>query len=306
MKLKKSHSILFLVPSAFIGSGLWLINTPRYSLFLMGKAIESGNTQEILSYIDSDAFVKQYMEIVISELKKQALQNISQQNAFEALGTTLGITLIDNMRHALEESAKQNLIRGIEENLTQEKQDIAIKMLLANLESRNNKVLLKLASSNQEERKTILYLEKQGSKWRIVGADEESIRQHIKNILAKNNSNNPASNYNSPGASGDINNTINETSESIHDDRDEPEQTSNDNFNSLPFNQPSSSTRIVQAGEGYANLRNEPSTEIASLQQVPNGTSVNILSEQTNSSGQLWYKVEVNDQVGWIYSELLK
>jgi hypothetical protein len=306
MKLNKNNFILFVVTSAFIGSGVWFVNTPRYSLFLMGKAIESGNTQEILSYIDSDAFVKQYVEIGLSEFKKQALQNLSQQNGFEALGTTIGITLLDNMRSALEESAKENLIRGIEENLTHKRENVAINMLFANLESRNNKVLLKLDGSNQERKITILYLEKQGSKWRIVGADEESIREYIKGIISKNNSNNPGENYDSPGSSSNTNNSINETPESIHDDRDEPEQTSNENFNSLPLNQPSSSTRIVQAGEGYANLRNEPSTEVTSLQQVPNGTSVNILSEQTNSSGQLWYKVEVNGQVGWIYSELLK
>ncbi|MBD2255902.1 SH3 domain-containing protein [Nostoc parmelioides] len=66
-----------------------------------------------------------------------------------------------------------------------------------------------------------------------------------------------------------------------------------------------SSTRIVQAGDGYANLRTQASTEVATIMKIPNGTSVSIISEQRNSSGQLWYQVEVNGKVGWLYSELL-
>ncbi|MBW4685431.1 MAG: SH3 domain-containing protein [Komarekiella atlantica HA4396-MV6] len=75
---------------------------------------------------------------------------------------------------------------------------------------------------------------------------------------------------------------------------------------SQAVNKPSSLTRIVQASDGYANLRVSPSTEVAVLVKVPNDTYVNILSEQVNNSGQLWYKVQVNDQVGWLYSGLLK
>jgi hypothetical protein len=75
---------------------------------------------------------------------------------------------------------------------------------------------------------------------------------------------------------------------------------------SQAVDKPSSSTRIVQASDGYANVRSYPSTEVAALIKVSNGTSVTILSEQRNSSGQLWYKVQVNGQVGWVYSDLLK
>lgn len=70
-------------------------------------------------------------------------------------------------------------------------------------------------------------------------------------------------------------------------------------------NQPASTNRVVQAKDGYANLRSQPSTEVGSMMMVPNGTAVTITGEQTNSAGQLWYKVDVNGQVGWIYSELI-
>lgn len=76
--------------------------------------------------------------------------------------------------------------------------------------------------------------------------------------------------------------------------------------NSQAVDKPSSSPRIVQASDGYANLRSYPSTEVAVLGKVSNGTSVTILSEQANTSGQLWYKVQVNGQVGWLYSDLVK
>jgi hypothetical protein len=63
--------------------------------------------------------------------------------------------------------------------------------------------------------------------------------------------------------------------------------------------------RMVSAGEGYANLRSAPSTETSTIAQIPNGTSVKLIEKTQNSSGQLWYKVEANGQVGWIYSGLL-
>jgi hypothetical protein len=69
--------------------------------------------------------------------------------------------------------------------------------------------------------------------------------------------------------------------------------------------QPVSTDRVVQAKDGYANLRSQPSTEVASIMTVPNGTTVTIVSQQTNDAGQLWYQVDVNGQVGWIYSELI-
>ncbi|WP_143467850.1 SH3 domain-containing protein [Leptolyngbya ohadii] len=76
---------------------------------------------------------------------------------------------------------------------------------------------------------------------------------------------------------------------------------------SSQFSEPSSSQdRIVQAEDGYANLRIQPSTEVETIAKISNGTSVKILAKQTNSSEQLWYQVQVNGQTGWIYSELLK
>lgn len=69
--------------------------------------------------------------------------------------------------------------------------------------------------------------------------------------------------------------------------------------------QPASTDRVIQAKDGYANLRSQPSTEVGSVMMVPNGTAIAIIGEQTNSAGQLWYKVDVNGQVGWIYSELI-
>lgn len=71
-------------------------------------------------------------------------------------------------------------------------------------------------------------------------------------------------------------------------------------------NRQSSTSYIVQAGDGYANLRSQPSTEVASVSQIKNGTQVTVVDKQTNDSGQLWYRVEVNGQSGWIFSELLR
>lgn len=62
----------------------------------------------------------------------------------------------------------------------------------------------------------------------------------------------------------------------------------------------------IESGDGYANLRSQPSTEVGVVaKRIPNGTSVKILEERTNSSEQIWYRVQVNDEVGWVYSGLL-
>jgi uncharacterized protein YgiM (DUF1202 family) len=45
---------------------------------------------------------------------------------------------------------------------------------------------------------------------------------------------------------------------------------------------------------------------VAAIAQINNGTEVTVLGEQTNGSGQLWYRVEVNGQTGWMFSELLR
>nr|WP_242024302.1 SH3 domain-containing protein [Trichocoleus sp. FACHB-591] len=66
-----------------------------------------------------------------------------------------------------------------------------------------------------------------------------------------------------------------------------------------------STTKVIQAGDGFANLRSQPTTEVDVVAKIPNGTPVVILNEQTNSSGQLWYQVEASGQVGWVYSDLL-
>lgn len=84
---------------------------------------------------------------------------------------------------------------------------------------------------------------------------------------------------------------------------------------SPPSNKNGSSTNsypsfVIQAGDGYANLRSRPSTfQTEILAKIPNGTLVTILEQETNSSNQLWYKVQINGsevRIGWIYSGLIE
>ncbi len=63
---------------------------------------------------------------------------------------------------------------------------------------------------------------------------------------------------------------------------------------------------VVQAGDGYANLRSLPSTETTILAKIPNGTPVTILGKEMNSSNQLWYQVQINGRIGWIFSGLIE
>jgi uncharacterized protein YgiM (DUF1202 family) len=79
-----------------------------------------------------------------------------------------------------------------------------------------------------------------------------------------------------------------------------------DSVNVIQSEQKSSSTKFIKASDGHANMRSRPSTEVAVLSKISNGTSVEIIGETTNSSGQRWYEVKVNDQTGWVFSELLE
>jgi|GEM_PF-2417715 len=63
--------------------------------------------------------------------------------------------------------------------------------------------------------------------------------------------------------------------------------------------------RIVRTDAGYVNLRSAPTAESEVLGRVSDGTSVRVLDEVSNASGYVWYQVESNGNVGWIYSELL-
>jgi len=76
------------------------------------------------------------------------------------------------------------------------------------------------------------------------------------------------------------------------------------NPNIFPSN--SNFSFVVQAGDGYANLRSSSSTKTTILAEIPNGTPVAILEQKRNSSNQLWYKVQVNGQTGWIFSGLIR
>lgn len=54
------------------------------------------------------------------------------------------------------------------------------------------------------------------------------------------------------------------------------------------------------------NLHDIPSSKAKILDQIRNGTFVALEKEETNSYKETWYKVKVNNKVGWIRSDLIK
>lgn len=78
---------------------------------------------------------------------------------------------------------------------------------------------------------------------------------------------------------------------------------------SLPDRQPTDEkTGMVFAGDGYANLRSFASAENPSniISRVPNGSSVIILEELINESNQVWCRVQVGGQTGWMLKDLIR
>jgi hypothetical protein len=62
---------------------------------------------------------------------------------------------------------------------------------------------------------------------------------------------------------------------------------------------------VVEAGDGVANLRSGPSTEVDVLSQLPNGNRVQVRAQVTNADNQIWCELAAPQQ-GWIFSGLLR
>ncbi|MGF1991855.1 MAG: WG repeat-containing protein [Nostoc sp. ZfuVER08] len=68
-----------------------------------------------------------------------------------------------------------------------------------------------------------------------------------------------------------------------------------------PFN-----TIITKTLDGSVNLRQIPNIKGTLLQKIQDGSSITILNETINSNKETWYQVKVNNQFGWIRSDLLQ
>lgn len=61
-------------------------------------------------------------------------------------------------------------------------------------------------------------------------------------------------------------------------------------------------------GRDYAthvNLRSEPNTQSSVVAEAHTGDGAEYINESTNNTGEHWYKVRVNGNVGWIYEDLV-
>ena len=63
----------------------------------------------------------------------------------------------------------------------------------------------------------------------------------------------------------------------------------------------------IKSSKGYAKLRTEPRTDNNVFKQLYNNTSVIFLDEYKDNYGEIWYKVKVeaNNQIGWVNSNLV-
>lgn len=68
------------------------------------------------------------------------------------------------------------------------------------------------------------------------------------------------------------------------------------------------SATITSANGGAVNVRSKPSISaaLAPVGTLPVGTSVTLTARDTDSSGNTWYKIKRNNDVGWVRSDFLK
>ena len=56
---------------------------------------------------------------------------------------------------------------------------------------------------------------------------------------------------------------------------------------------------------GKVNIRTGPGTEYSSIAQIPNGTIMNTVMQDTGSDGYQWYALELGNVVGWARGDFL-
>lgn len=85
------------------GSYYWWTGTPGYSISQIKKAVETHNPELGLKYVDTDAI----FENLWTDMKSKIMSQTSGAGGFEAIGTMIGLQLVESMKPALKEQVKQ-------------------------------------------------------------------------------------------------------------------------------------------------------------------------------------------------------
>ena len=60
-----------------------------------------------------------------------------------------------------------------------------------------------------------------------------------------------------------------------------------------------------KSDKDHVNLRSEPNTQSSVVAEVHTGDDATYIEQKTNETGELWYRVSVGKNTGWVYSDLI-
>jgi hypothetical protein len=307
---KKIHVIASIAVTAGITT-VWFSGTPRYAAFQMGRAIETGNAQKALKYVDSDALATNFVETAISVVKQETLTQFqtNQVNGWQALGTALGISVIDNMKEPLKNKLTAQLSDEITKTANQRPSGAAFKLLASDIKQEDDNsasMTLQVAQNYQgvlpPNHTMTLQLKKHKGRWQLVGLDKQTVETLARSGM-KNQQHSggeveqttyPAAVASSPSQQVSESVATNETTESTPEIASPPTV--------------ASSEVVLTANETNAriNLREAPSANGKYLGYGLVGDRVQSI-DQTTSDGYIWYKVQFPNSgaQGWIRGDFI-
>src|SRR5690348_8407372 len=98
MKRWKTGIVAALVVAGALGVWWWWTGTPEYSLTQLGAAFHSRERLRVEEYVDVHAVAETVVDQVMRAGMSESAQSSSGDNPFTALGTQLGMSLLQNMK----------------------------------------------------------------------------------------------------------------------------------------------------------------------------------------------------------------
>lgn len=310
---KKIHVIAPVVAGIAVAAGIttvWFSGTPRYAAFQLGRAIETGNAQEALKYIDSDALATSFVETAINVVKQEALTELqtNQANGWQALGTALGLSVINNIKEPLKNQLTAQLTDEITKAASQKPSGAALKLLASDIKQEDDdsaSMALQVAENYQgvlpPNHKMTLQLKKHNGRWQLVGLDKPTAETVARSGLKSQQS---------PG--GEVEQTTSPVVVSSPPQQESESVATNEATESTSeIASPSSvasSEVVLTANEANAriNLREAPSAIGKYLGYGLVGDRVQAI-DQTTADGYTWYKVQFPNSgaQGWIRGDFI-
>jgi hypothetical protein len=170
-----------LIVSAIALSVIWFTDTPRFALYKMGQAIESGDQSKVLSYIKLDDISKQLAYVTINEAQKKSLAVLDNSNPSQMLDTGLGLGMLESMRPSIEANIQQQIIQKISQQVQQKPQGVALKLLLSEIHSEGNRNVVRIVMPDGH----VIPMEMRGEngRWQLVACDRPAVEPMIRESL---------------------------------------------------------------------------------------------------------------------------